>query len=594
MAKQWTWENACEKVAEVYREALTPQPPTVGIVIPVYNKTDQQIRRALESAIHQTYNPISRIVIVDDGSDNSDIAQNVVDNVECGERDIVLLRQGNSGVANARNNGVTACGDVKYVCCLDSDDGIEERFIETCVNALESDRSLGIAYTSLYYITPDGREGISDWPGGWDYDAHLRRQNQVPTCCVYRKEMWERLGGYRQRYAPTGAGEEDAEFFLRAGAYGWKGAKVSQEPLFVYSWQSGIVSGNKQHAVTDWTGWHPWAGDGQHPFASYATPKNELSHPVRQYDEPAISVVIPVGPDHAKLVVNALDSLEAQTFRKWEVIVVDDTDFSPPEQWGKLLKAYPYIQYVSTLKLESAGAGTARNEGAEIARAPFLLFLDADDWLYPECLERMVAAWNEHQRIIYSDYVGKAIVSPGDLAEDLRQRVYTFNERTGEAVIGYRAFDYDCELAQSQPQGERPYIWTNVTSLIPRAWHNGINGFDESLSSWEDVDYHWRLAKAGHCYHRIESELMVYNFHYGHRREQGRQTYQNLLQYLREKHRDHSKANHKQKPLTTPTLSKFAIWVKVANIKLPVLQCLMRQSLAGICCDGVKTRRYGR
>ncbi len=39
MAKEWTWEHACKMVARVYQDVVSPQPSTVGIVIPTYNKT---------------------------------------------------------------------------------------------------------------------------------------------------------------------------------------------------------------------------------------------------------------------------------------------------------------------------------------------------------------------------------------------------------------------------------------------------------------------------------------------------------------------------------------------------------------------------
>ena len=112
--------------------------------------------------------------------------------------------------------------------------------------------SLGIAYTGLRWHKPDGSTGISPWPGAFEYDRQLRRQNQVPTCCLFRRVMWERLGGYRQRYAPKGAGAEDAEFWLRAGAAGFGAQKVTDQALFNYSWMSGQVSGDANYQEVDW------------------------------------------------------------------------------------------------------------------------------------------------------------------------------------------------------------------------------------------------------------------------------------------------------------------------------------------------------
>jgi hypothetical protein len=58
----------------------------------------------------------------------------------------------------------------------------------------------------------------------------------------------------------------------------------------------------------------------------------------------------------------------------------------------------------------------------------------------------MIAAWNANQAIVYTDYVGKAIVEPEkvkNLAPDLQSKLYHYDERKEEAVIGYRAFDFD-------------------------------------------------------------------------------------------------------------------------------------------------------
>lgn len=539
LARAWTWEAACARVAEVYRQAAIEEPATVGVVIPVFNKTEQELRRAIESVIRQHYQP-TQIIVVDDGSTNGLDYAGIVHQFNANPAYMVdYRRQNNSGVAIARNTGIELAR-TKYICCLDSDDWIAPDFLRVCVQALEADRGLGIAYTGLYYHKPDGSSGVSPWPGQWDYNKQLQRQNQVPTCCVFRREMWERLGGYRQRYAPKGCGAEDAELWLRAGAYGWKAAKVTEEALFNYSWMSGQVTGDPDYKEVDWLLWHPFARDGQHPFASYATPKR-YSHPVRAYDQPVVSVIIPVGPGHEREVVNALDSLEAQTFRQWEAIVVWDSDEDIP---GQVNLAYPYIRYRSTGKhfksgLRQWGAGYARNRGAEIARAPFLLFLDADDWLYPEALQKMINAWNARQAIVYTNYVGKAIIEPqniANLAPNLQHKLYKYDENKQEAVIGYKAFDFDCEQIMLQPQWPSPYVFSNVTALIPKSWHDEIGGFDEVLPSWEDVDYHWRMARTGHCYYHLEEELMVYRYYTGLRRDYGGQINENLVQYLTDKY----------------------------------------------------------
>lgn len=535
-AKEWTWEEACKLVSGVYISATHGNEPTVGVVIPVYNKEIRYVERAIDSVRGQSKRA-DRIVVVDDGSDNGAEIEKL-----CNQRDIHYIRQENQGVAHARNRGIQSL-DTRYVCCLDADDAIAPDFLKVCVEALEDDPSTYIAYTKLQYIQGD-KTGVSKWPDEYDFDRFLDRKNQIPTCSVYRREVWERLGGYRQRYAPTGAGAEDAEFYLRAGAYGYRGRLVTNKPLFIYTMGEGHTS-QPGYTETDWLAWHVNWLRGRHPFASRATPRNKISHPVKQYDEPDVSVVIPVGPGHEEYLVDALDSLEAQTFPHWEVIIVIDIDPEEDpveriEKLASLARAYPFarIEWNQDWPYRKGplGPGFCRNRGAEMARGPFLLFLDADDWLHPEFLELALEAWDDTGHGVYTDYMGKAYVDDvNQLAQNLRDDMVKYDEDKGEATIRYRAADYDCHKAIQQPQGSKPYIWCNITTLIPAVWHDEIGGFDESMSSWEDVDYWWRMARAGKCFTRIEKPLMAYRFYTGTRRSDGLRDNKQLLSYLSDK-----------------------------------------------------------
>lgn len=544
LAKQWSWLNACEKVAQVYEKALQVEPPTVGVVIPIYNKTLEEVQRAIESCLNQTLKPSKICVVIDGGNVDYSELQVFSDNQSTIVKWVV---QPNQGVAIARNNGIVRL-DTKYICCLDSDDWMDRRFLEVCIKALENDNSLDIAYTGLYYHKPDGSEGLSPWPGQWNYDDQLKRKNQIPTCCVFRREMWQRLGGYKARYCPLGAGSEDAELWTRAGAYGFKAEQVTDEGLFHYSWLSGLTA-KEGYNETDWLVYHPFVTDRQHPFASYATPAN-FSHPVRQYDQPLISVIIPVGPGHEKLVISALDSLEAQHFRNWEAIVVWDSDYTvgslgiETEAVEQLLSAYPYIRFVSTSK---KGAGFARNRGVDIARAPFLLFLDADDELKTgDSLNKLLDYWNRYQEGIYCDYVKDAIISEEYAKEmELANRLQSFNRKTGQAIITAQAYDFNLERVLAQPENNlNIYSWQLITCLFPTAWHYEIGGFDEAMTTWEDWDYLIRIVKAGHRFKRLPEMLLRYRMSTSTRRyiasadtDESRQMAERTMQYMIEKHK---------------------------------------------------------
>ncbi|MDQ3696997.1 MAG: glycosyltransferase [Gemmatimonadota bacterium] len=100
----------------------------------------------------------------------------------------------------------------------------------------------------------------------------------------------------------------------------------------------------------------------------------------------AISVVMPAW-NAAATIGEALTSLRAQTRGDWEAVVVDDG--STDETAGIVAAVAAADRRVRLLRQPSAGAAAARNRGLAATRHPWLLFLDADDWILPEHLERL-------------------------------------------------------------------------------------------------------------------------------------------------------------------------------------------------------------
>jgi len=504
--------------------------PLITVVVPTYNYAIK-VTRAIDSLMKQTITNFECFIIDDESTDDT---EKVVNEFIKHDKRFHYFKQKNSGVAVARNRGISK-GTAPYVCCLDADDAIEPLFLEACIKGLEEDKDISIAYTRLRYILPNGKEGMGHWPDKFDYEQQLKGFNQIPTCCVFRRVVWERLGGYRKRYCPHGAGSEDAEFWLRTGAYGFKAKLVTDAPLFIYSFMSGRVSGNREYREVNWRSLHPWTEDLRHPFASVAIPRKQ-SHPVHQYDKPIVSVIIPIGPKHRELVFDALDSLDGQTFRDWEAVVVDDSGIDEPFEFDGFpdaMRAYPYVRLVKTEG--NKGAGYARNRGAEAARAPLLLFLDADDTLSNDALEEMVIEWGLEQGIIYSDYAGKAYIDEKDLEKFPKPDILHYDKKSRLAVVRHHAAEYDCPQAILEPT-KKMYIWNLISSLVPKAWHDEIKGFDENMTAWEDWDYWIRMARAGKCFYKLSKVLVIYRFYTGTRRESGLQDHKSLLQYMVDKY----------------------------------------------------------
>lgn len=110
---------------------------------------------------------------------------------------------------------------------------------------------------------------------------------------------------------------------------------------------------------------------------------------------PSISVVIPAY-NVSKYIGAALDSVLAQTFADWQVIVVDD---GSKDDTAAKVEAYtdPRIRLI---RQENAGVSVARNAGIAAAEAEALIFLDGDDEFHPTALERLHKALVAHPEAI--------------------------------------------------------------------------------------------------------------------------------------------------------------------------------------------------
>jgi glycosyltransferase involved in cell wall biosynthesis len=97
---------------------------------------------------------------------------------------------------------------------------------------------------------------------------------------------------------------------------------------------------------------------------------------------PSVAVVIPTH-DRVTSLRRAVASVERQTLRSWQLVVVDDASSDGTAEWLATL-ADPRFTFIAVS--ENIERSAARNRGLEAVAAPFVLFLDDDDELTPHAL----------------------------------------------------------------------------------------------------------------------------------------------------------------------------------------------------------------
>ena len=107
-----------------------------------------------------------------------------------------------------------------------------------------------------------------------------------------------------------------------------------------------------------------------------------------------VSVILPVYGVEAYL-PQCLDSVCNQTWKNLEIIVVDD---SSPDHSGSIADEYAQMDpRIIVFHIENRGAAGARNVGLGAAHGEYIMFVDSDDWLELNTIERLMTFTHEHK-----------------------------------------------------------------------------------------------------------------------------------------------------------------------------------------------------
>ena len=174
-----------------------------------------------------------------------------------------------------------------------------------------------------------------------------------------------------------------------------------------------------------------------------------------------ISVIVPVYKVEAYL-DRCVESIVNQTTRNLEIILVDD---GSPDHCGAMCDAWAFRDdRIKVIHKENGGLSDARNAGLQMASGAYISFVDSDDWIHPEFLERLYNAAVLHGADLAACDI--RIVNPGDEGNDevvqgesipyaAEQAIETLTNGVGfRAVAWNKLYSASLLLGESFPVGK--------------------------------------------------------------------------------------------------------------------------------------------
>lgn len=203
-----------------------------------------------------------------------------------------------------------------------------------------------------------------------------------------------------------------------------------------------------------------------------------------------VSVIIPAY-NYANYLPEAIQSVLNQTFRDFELLIVDD---GSTDNTSEVIQGFAHNPKVRHVYQENQGLAAARNTGIRNTHGELVAFLDADDEWLEQKLERQVEVMDSkpevglvYTDIYFTDGQGKVLT---DRQWARRRRQTVFEDLLFSNVI----------------------TGSGSSSVVRRECFDKVGSFDESFRSLEDLDLWLRIARH-YEFERVDERLTKIRHH---------------------------------------------------------------------------------
>lgn len=220
-----------------------------------------------------------------------------------------------------------------------------------------------------------------------------------------------------------------------------------------------------------------------------------------------VSVIMPVYKVE-EYVGKAIESIQAQTLKEWEFLIVDD---GTPDRSGEICDEYAAKDdRIHVIHKENGGAPSARNMAIEMAKGEYFYFLDSDDWAEPKMLEDMynLAKRDNAQLVVAGFYIDTYIGNGNYMTDDYVVADAVYPNKDEFRKNAYKLFDKNLLYTPWNKLYEAKYIMENNLRFPTTFWDD----FPFNVSIVRNVErvtvtskqyYHFLRA-------RTESETAAY------------------------------------------------------------------------------------
>ena len=216
-----------------------------------------------------------------------------------------------------------------------------------------------------------------------------------------------------------------------------------------------------------------------------------------------VSIIMPVH-NGAATIGESIESVQAQTYEKWELIIIDDCSTDDTQ---KVIEGYPDQRICYYCLPQNCGVAQARNRGISMASGRYIAFLDSDDLWMPEKLTHQIAfmrqnncgfTYTEYRQFVNTAANVNRLIKVNDSVD--YQELLKGNDIGCLTVMLDRRVFPKVEMPLSRHED---YItWLNLLKSGQKAYglHEDLARYrksDKSLSSnkWQSIKWTWDVYR---------------------------------------------------------------------------------------------------